>query len=129
MLERKLTDESLRYDITCSFCDGKHCDGVCNEEKYNPGQYNITQTFVNVSDLKPGRRYVFKVHAKNSLSKKYGKEKWNFTKTVCDIAPGKSPIKRDFFKNPDLAAVLNFYLDLYNNCLIPVFILEFVSRI
>ena len=109
--ERQLTDESLRYDIRCSFCDGKHCNGTCSEEKYHPGQYNITQTFVKISDLKPGGRYVFEVHPNNSLSKKYAKGKWNFTKNVCAVimAPGKSSMKCDIFKNPDLPAVLNFY--------------------
>ena len=99
--ERQLTDESLRYDIRCSFCDGKHCNGTCSEEKYHPGQYNITQTFVKISDLKPGGSYVFKVYPKDSLNKKYAKEKWNFTKIKCNVimAPGKSSMECDIQKS------------------------------
>ena len=70
--ERHLTNESLRYGIRCSFCDGKHCNGTCSEEKYHPGQYNITQTFVKISDLKLGGRYVFKVYPKKNMPKKNG---------------------------------------------------------
>ena len=108
--EGKLKDKSLRYDIIC-ICYGKHCNRTCSAEKYNPGQYNITQTFVEVSNLKPGGRYVFKVCPKVSLKKKYTKEKWNFNKTACDVimAPGKSSMKCDIFKNPDLPAVVGFY--------------------
>ena len=86
--------------MSCSFCDGKHCNRTCSKEKYHPNQYNITQTFVKVSGLKPGGKYVFKVYPKNSLNKKYAKEKWNFTETVCDVkAPGKSSMECDIQKS------------------------------
>ena len=73
--------EAFKYDIKCYLCTDNACNETCNNVKYTPRQNNLTQTFVKVSNLQPGSKYVFRVYPKNSLNQVVGREKWNFTQS------------------------------------------------
>ena len=70
---------SLRYDVECFLCEGQKCNMTCQNVKYKPRQNNLTETFVEISNLHPGHRYKFIVYPKTVINKFIGKENWNYT--------------------------------------------------
>ena len=57
--------ENLVYDVECYVCN-KTCH--CPKLKYDPGQKNIKNTFVIVSELVTGNIYQFKISPRDILS-------------------------------------------------------------
>ena len=74
-------NESIFYDVECYSCKKDMCSEKCRAAKYNPSQYDLTQTFVVVSNLQSETNYLLRVYAKNSLNSKENKNQWNFTET------------------------------------------------
>ena len=73
-----LPNETVNYDIRCYVCDSNSvCNKSCTGVKFEPGQSNITKTYVLVSGLKDDETYQFKVFPKNSLNNIVAQDKWN----------------------------------------------------
>ncbi len=78
----KVEDElkhSLRYDVECFLCEGQKCNMTCQNVTYKPRQDNLTETFVEISNLLPEHRYKLRVYPKTVVNKCIGKENWNYT--------------------------------------------------
>lgn len=78
---RKLPSETLKYDVECYLCVAKLCNVTCADAVFTPSQYNLTQTFVNISNLDLHQRHVFRVYPKNSLNQLFEREEWSFSKS------------------------------------------------
>jgi hypothetical protein len=74
---------SLQYDVQCFMCDheGRKCHMACENAHYQPRQYNVTETFVDVSNLHPGHRYKFRVYPKTVINRFIGRSDWSYTET------------------------------------------------
>ncbi|XP_028394325.1 ephrin type-A receptor 2-like isoform X3 [Dendronephthya gigantea] len=70
-----IANETILYDVRCYECNQSICQTSCMNETYEPGQNNLTETKVVVSNLTIGGKYVFRVYAKNSS------KKWKYVET------------------------------------------------
>ena len=74
-------NESIFYDVECYSCKKDVCSEKYLAANYRPGQFNLAQTSVVVSNLQSGANYSLRVYAKNSLNSEENKNQWNFTET------------------------------------------------
>ncbi|CAB4021090.1 ephrin type-B receptor 1-B-like [Paramuricea clavata] len=74
---------SLHYDVQCFMCDreGRKCHMACENARYQPRQNNVTETFVDVSNLHPDHRYKFRVYPKTVINRFIGRVNWSYSET------------------------------------------------
>ncbi|XP_028393591.1 proto-oncogene tyrosine-protein kinase receptor Ret-like [Dendronephthya gigantea] len=88
----RISDDILReiilYDVRCYKCNQSICNKTsCMNETYEPGQNNLIETKVIVSNLTIGGKYVFRVYAKNSLNDNVPQKEWKYVETDKVVIP------------------------------------------
>ena len=61
--------QTLKYDVDC----GVDCKLI-----FTPRKKDLTNTQVTISDLIPGKQYIFKVFSKNKISEQFGNGSYKF---------------------------------------------------
>ena len=77
-------NEAILYDVECFSCEDeedKICKLTCGSVTFSPGKENLNITSVFVTNLQPGKGYIFRVYPKNSLNKRIPRDQWNFLET------------------------------------------------
>ena len=74
-------DEEILYDVECFSCEKMKCNTSCREEQYDPGQNDLNQTTIVVSNLDSFGCYIFRIYPRNTLNNVIPKEKWKFYET------------------------------------------------
>ena len=86
-VEKEITN-SLYYDAQCLTCKKPNCHyTACNNVDYNPRQYNLTKTSVEISNLQPGHRYKFRVYPKTVINNFISKNEWVFSEETYELPP------------------------------------------
>jgi hypothetical protein len=72
---------TIFYDVECFICNGNVCSISCMNEIYKPGQKNLSETSVTVSNLTAGATYMFKVYVRYHLNGKVSEGRWRYVET------------------------------------------------
>ncbi len=89
-------NEAILYDVECFSCKDKEdkiCNLTCGSVTFNPGKENLNTTSVFVTNLQPGKKYIFRVYPKNGLNERIPRDKWNFSETEKFV---QKPISKKF---------------------------------